>query len=113
MVFGGWAYVSRGLRWIALIDALGYTSTKLNSVAAVSVGYFTNMFIPRAGEIARCTSLNQTEKIPVDKLFGTIIIERVIDFIFLFSLIFLTIILKFNDIFKFYTTLQNQQNGGA
>ena len=113
MVFGGWAYISRGLRWIVLIDALGYNSTKLNSIAAVSVGYFTNLFIPRAGEIARCTSLNQTEKIPVDKLFGTILIERVIDFIFLFSLIFLTIILKFNDIFKFYTTLQNQQNGGA
>ena len=113
MVFGGWAYVSRGLRWIVLIDALGYNSTKLNSVAAVSVGYFTNMFIPRAGEIARCTSLNQTEKIPVNKLFGTILIERVIDFIFLLSLIFLTIILKFNDILKFYTTLQAQQNGGA
>jgi len=113
MVFGGWAYVGRGLRWIVLIDALGYNSTKLNSVAAVSVGYFTNMFIPRAGEIARCTSLNQTEKIPVDKLFGTILIERVIDFIFLFSLIFLTIILKFNDILKFYTTLQAQQNSGT
>jgi uncharacterized protein (TIRG00374 family) len=109
MIFGGWAYVSRGLRWIVLIDALGYTSTKLNSVAAVSVGYFTNMFIPRAGEISRCTSLNQTEEIPVDKLFGTIIIERVIDFVFLFSLIFLTVILKFNDILKFYTTLQTQQ----
>ena len=113
MIFGGWAYVSRGLRWIVLIEALGYSSTKLNSIAAVSVGYFTNMFIPRAGEIARCTSINQTEKIPVDKLFGTIIIERVIDFIFLFSLIFLTIILKFNDILKFYTTLQAQQNIGV
>ena len=110
MVFGGWAYVSRGLRWIVLIDALGYKSTTLNSVAAVSVGYFTNLFIPRAGEIARCTSLNQTEKIPVDNLFGTILIERVIDFIFLFSLIFLTIILKFNAILKFYITLQAQQN---
>ena len=110
MVFGGWAYVSRGLRWLVLIDALGYSSTKLNSVAAVSVGYFANMFIPRAGEIARCTSLSQAEKIPVDKLFGTIIIERVIDFIFLFSLLFLTIILKFNDILKLYTTLQAQQN---
>ena len=109
MVFGGWAYVSRGLRWLVLIDALGYTSTKLNSVAAVSVGYFTNMFIPRAGEISRCTALNQVEKIPVDKLFGTILIERVIDFIFLISLIFLTFLLKFNDIFKFYNTLQAQQ----
>jgi len=112
MVFGGWAYVSRGLRWIVLIDALGYKSSKLNAVAAVSVGYFTNMFIPRAGEISRCTALNQVEKVPVDKLFGTILIERVIDFIFLFSLIFLTFILKFNDIFKFYIILQEKQTEG-
>ncbi len=109
MIFGAWAYVSRGLRWIVLIDALGYKSSKLNSVAAVSIGYFTNMFIPRAGEISRCTALNQVEKIPVDKLFGTILIERVIDFIFLFSLIILTILLKFNTLFNFYTTLQAHQ----
>jgi uncharacterized protein (TIRG00374 family) len=109
MIFGGWAYVNRGLRWIVLIDALGYKASKLNSVSAVSVGYFTNMFIPRAGEISRCTALNQTDKIPVDKLFGTILIERVIDFVFLFSLIFLTVALKFNDIFNFYTALQAQQ----
>jgi hypothetical protein len=112
MVFGGWAYVSRGLRWIVLIDALGYKSSKLNAVAAVSVGYFTNMFIPRAGEISRCTALNQVEKVPVDKLFGTILIERVIDFIFLFSLIFLTFILKFNDIIRFYIILQEKQTEG-
>ena len=73
MIFGGLAYVSRGLRWIVLIDALGYKSSKLNSISAVSVGYFTNMFIPRAGEISRCTALNQVDRVPVDKLFGTTI----------------------------------------
>ena len=109
MIFGAWAYVSRGLRWIVLIDALGYTSSKLNSIAGVSVGYFTNLFIPRAGEISRCTVLNQAEKVPVDKLFGTILIERVIDFIFLFGLIVITICLKFNNIFNFYTALQAHQ----
>lgn len=109
MTFGGWAIVSRGLRWIVLIEALGYKSSKLNAVSAVSILYFTNLFIPRAGEISRCTTLNQAEKIPIDKLFGTIIIERVIDFIFLFSLIFLTIIFKFSDIFNFYIAIQSQQ----
>ena len=109
MIFGGWAIVSRGLRWIVLIDALGYKSSKWNAVSAVSVLYLTNLFIPRAGEISRCTALNQVEKIPVDKLFGTIIIERVIDFIFLFSLIFLTIIFKFNAILKFYLAVSSQQ----
>ena len=109
MVFGGWAIVNRGLRWIVLIDALGYKSSKSNAVAAVSILYFTNLFIPRGGEITRCTSLNQAEKIPVDKLFGTILIERVIDFIFLFALMGVTIILKFNDILNFYTAIQSQR----
>ena len=109
MFFGGWAYVSRGLRWIVLIDALGYSSTKLNSISAVSVGYFTNMFIPRAGEITRCTALNQVEKIPVDKLFGTILIERVLDFVFLMLLILLVFVLKFNELLNFYSTLKLQQ----
>ena len=109
MIFGAWAYVSRGLRWIVLIDALGYKSSKINSIASVSVGYFTNLFIPRAGEISRCTALNQAEKIPGDKLFGTILIERVIDFIFLFALIILVFFLKLDDLLKFFSTLQAHQ----
>ena len=109
MIFGGCAIVNRGLRWIVLIDALGYKSSKKNAVSAVAILYFTNLFIPRGGEITRCTSLNQVEKIPVDKLFGTILVERIIDFIFLFALIFLTIILKFNALINFYTAVQSQQ----
>ena len=110
MIFGGWAYVNRGLRWIVLIDALGYNSSKMNSISSVSVGYFTNMFIPRAGEISRCTALNRVEKIPVDKLFGTILVERVIDFVFLISLFLLTLILKFDLILKFFSELGSQSS---
>jgi glycosyltransferase 2 family protein len=111
MIFGGWAYVNRGLRWIVLINALGYQSSKMNSVSSVSVGYFTNMFIPRAGEISRCTALNRVEKIPVDKLFGTILVERVIDFAFLISLFLLTLVLKFDLILKFFSELGSQSVG--
>jgi uncharacterized protein (TIRG00374 family) len=113
MIFGGWAYVNRGLRWIVLIDALGYKSSKINSVSAVSVGYFTNMFIPRAGEISRCTALNKVEKIPVDKLFGTILVERVLDFVFLIILFLLILILKFDLILQFFTALGLQSSGSV
>ena len=34
MIFGAWAYVSRGLRWIVLIDALEYESSKINSISS-------------------------------------------------------------------------------
>ena len=113
MIFGGCAYVNRGLRWIVLIEAMGYKSSKLNSISAVSVGYFTNMFIPRAGEISRCTALNKVEKIPVDKLFGTILIERVIDFAFLISLFLLTLVLKLDLILRFFTELDSQSSNST
>jgi len=113
IICGGWAYINRGMRWIVLIDALGYKSSKLNSISAVSVGYFTNLFIPRAGEISRCTALNRAEKIPVDKLFGTILIERVIDFAFLISLFLLTLVLKLDLILRFFTELGSQSSNST
>ena len=113
MIFGGCAYVNRGLRWIVLIEAMGYKSSKLNSISAVSVGYFTNLFIPRAGEISRCTALNRVEKIPIDKLFGTILVERVIDFVFLISLFLITLILKFDLILIFFTELGSQNSDSS
>ena len=82
MLFGGIAYVNRGFRWIILINAIGYNTTKTNSVSAVSIGYFTNLFIPRAGEISRCTAL----------------IERVLDFVFLIAFIIISFIWKSAEI---------------
>ena len=101
MFFGLIAIVSRGLRWVILLQNLSFSVNKLNSVYAVAIGYFTNIAIPRAGEITRCTSLNQTEGVPVDKLFGTIILERAIDLIILISLVLLVLILKFELFLEF------------
>jgi len=110
MIFGGWAYISRGLRWTILIDALGHKTSKINSVSAVSIGYLTNLFIPRAGEISRCTSLKKSDDIPVDKLFGTILIERVIDLAFLVFFILLAIILQSGYFITSYEEYQKLEN---
>ena len=101
ILFGFIAIVSRGLRWVLLLQNLNFFVSKMNSIYAVAIGYFTNIAVPRAGEITRCTSLNQTEDVPVDKLFGTIILERAIDFIFLISLALLVLILKFELFLEF------------
>ena len=101
MFFGFIAIVSRGLRWVILLQNLNFSVSNRNSIYAVAIGYFTNIAIPRAGEITRCTSLNQTEDVPVDKLFGTIILERAIDFIILISLVLLVLILKFELFLEF------------
>ena len=107
MLFGFVAIVSRGLRWIVLLNNLNYKVKRSNSIYAVAIGYITNIAIPRAGEITRCTSLNQTEEIPVDKLFGTIILERIIDLVILLLLIGLTFFLKFNLFVEFILNLSS------
>jgi uncharacterized protein (TIRG00374 family) len=82
-VMGYLAIVSRGLRWGILLEPLGRSAGAARSVHAVAFAYFANTFVPRSGELARCAALNQTDDIPVDELFGTVISERVIDFVFL------------------------------
>ena len=113
ILFGALAFISRGLRWIYLINALGYKASKKNSINSVAVGYLTNILIPRAGEISRCTSLQQVEKIPFDKLFGTIILERVIDFAILITCILTTLLYKFKEINVFFKEVFSGSSGNT
>jgi uncharacterized protein (TIRG00374 family) len=102
MICGALAIISRGLRWVFLIESLGYKASNKNCIHTVSVGYLTNILVPRAGEISRCTSLQQVEKIPFDKLFGTIILERLIDLAILIILVFIAFVYKFAEISLFF-----------
>ena len=86
-VMGYLAIVSRGLRWNLLLAPNGHKASPTRSVHAVAFSYFSNAFVPRSGELARCAALNQTDDIPVDLLFGTVITERVVDFVMLFGLV--------------------------
>ena len=85
-IMGYLAIVSRGLRWVIMLDPLGHKPSPIRTVHAVTFAYFANTFIPRSGELARCAALNQTDDIPVDQLFGTVISERVVDFAILMVL---------------------------
>jgi uncharacterized protein (TIRG00374 family) len=79
--FGFVAYVSRARRWALLVNALGYKPSLINSFHALMTGYLANLALPRIGEITRCVALGKKEKIPVDQLIGTVVIERTVDFV--------------------------------
>ena len=102
IVLGALAIVLRGVRWIHMIQPLGHNCKFSNSINAVAIGYLTNLAIPRAGEISRCTALNKKENIPVDKLFGTIIAERAIDLLALISLLILMFIINLKKLLSFF-----------
>ena len=92
ILFGFIAYVSRARRWVLLINPLGYHPTLKNSFYALMTGYLANLALPRIGEITRCVALGKKEKIPVDQLIGTVVVERTIDFLSLMTIMIFLII---------------------
>ncbi len=102
MVFGLLAYWFRAIRWNLLLEPMGYQISNSNSLWTISFGYLMNLTIPRSGELARSTALYGVEKVPVDKSFGTIILERVVDLVCMLGFLGLTLVFKYNAISAFY-----------
>jgi len=102
MALGYLAFIFRGLRWMLLIKPLGYTPKVSNLIHAIAFGYLFNSFIPRSGEVIRCTALNKVSDVPISKLFGHVLLERIIDFALLFTCLFLSFLLNYNHFLLFF-----------
>lgn len=92
------AHYSRAMRWKLLMEPLGYKPSNFNAFATVMIGYLVNAGAPRLGEVFKCTLLARYEKFKVDKLIGTILVERAVDLVCLFIVFILAIVLQ-GDIF--------------
>lgn len=101
-VFGVLAYWFRAIRWNLLLEPLGYKISNSNALWTISFGYLMNLTIPRSGEVARSTALFGVENVPVDKSFGTIILERVVDLVCMGFFLLLTLVFKYDAILSFY-----------
>ena len=90
------AHFIRALRWKLLINSLGYSTTALNTFFATMIGYLVNSGVPRLGEIVKCSIITKYDKVPFNKLVGTIIIERFIDVISLLLVFILAFIFQYD-----------------
>jgi hypothetical protein len=95
LLIGHWL---RALRWRQLMEPMGYFPTRLNTFFAVMIGYFVNLGAPRLGEVVKCTILARYEKVPAQKLVGTIVAERAFDVICLLLVFALTFFFQFDII---------------
>jgi uncharacterized protein (TIRG00374 family) len=101
--FGFLSNLSRAIRWKMLIKPLGYNPRLSNTFMSIFVLYFVNLIIPRAGEVARCTVISRTDKIPFTKLVGTVFVERMADFIMLVVLSIIIFAMNIPIIAQFFT----------
>jgi len=97
------AHYSRAMRWKLLMEPLGYKPSNFNAFATVMIGYLVNSGAPRLGEVFKCTLLARYEKFKVDKLIGTILVERAVDLV-CFMIVFVLSIITQGDIFGKWIT---------
>lgn len=109
-IFGLGAYWFRAIRWNLLLEPMNYKISNSNALWSLSFGYLMNLTIPRSGEVARATALYGVEKVPVEKSFGTIILERIVDLICMMLFLALALIFKFKAISSFYTFAISQKS---
>ena len=91
------SYFSRAYRWGYTLWPMGYKSSFKNQYHSIMIGYLVNMTIPRAGEFSRAVMLKRSDNIPIGPGFGTIVTERIIDMIIMFSLAALAILISPNE----------------
>lgn len=101
LLFALLAYIARAWRWNIIIEPLNHHPHLSSTFYSLMVGYLANFAFPRIGEITRCASLSKKEKIPVDKLIGTVIAERAVDLLSLFILLLLLLLLRIDTFGSF------------
>ncbi len=110
------SHISRAIRWKILMGSMGYKPKLSNTFCAVMVGYLANFAFPRLGEVLKCTILGKYEKVPPDKLVGTILVERAVDLLSFFIIIIISLLTQAKvvgayakDFFDKYILSQNRE----
>jgi len=94
-------YWSRAYRWKYSLNHLGYQTKFSTNLCTVCVSYLVNLTVPRSGEITRAALLKKYENVPFDKAFGTIVAERIVDFLIFLLFVFVGFAVQFDKIYQF------------
>lgn len=93
--------VSRAIRWNMLLHPLGYRPRLINGFLSILLGYFANLGLPRMGEVVRAGTMARYESIAVEKVMGTIVVDRIVDVISILLVTALAVSLEFDTIARF------------
>ncbi len=93
--------VFRAIRWQMQHEALGYTTRISTGFWSILLGYFANLGLPRMGEVVRAGALAKADKVPVEKVAGTLVVDRLMDFVCLFAVIALAFAFEYHTLYGF------------
>ncbi|MDP3567462.1 lysylphosphatidylglycerol synthase transmembrane domain-containing protein [Sediminibacterium sp.] len=98
LLISWFSHFLRAYRWNYLLKPTGHKINLVNANCYVMIGYLANYGIPRMGEVSRCTLAPKYDNTPFEVAFGTVITERIIDFILFLVIFALTLLIQFNEL---------------
>jgi uncharacterized protein (TIRG00374 family) len=101
------SHISRAYRWKFLLEPLGYKTSFINNLFGVMIGYVANIVLPRLGEVWRCIMVSRYEKVSFEKLFGTVLAERVADLIVLLIIVATVVFMQISRLKDTFSELLN------
>ncbi len=104
LVFAHWL---RALRWKIILRSVKKDTSLMNLFGSLMVGYGVNCVVPRLGEVSRAVLIGKWEKLSRSAMFGTVIVERVIDIIFLGLTVFVSVLIWSESLYDKFTWLKD------
>lgn len=93
------AHYLRAYRWKIILNSVKPDTTMKYLFGSLMVGYAINCVVPRLGEIVRAVLIGKWENVSRSSMFGAIILERVIDVLFLCFAIFISALIWSEDLY--------------
>ena len=99
----------RAARWVQLIEPLGKRVRFGNAFWSVMIGYLANLGLPRAGEVVRAGVLGRYEGVAVERVMGTVVVDRILDVLCLLVVVAIAFVLQWDTLSSFVV----ESRGGA
>lgn len=96
----------RALRWKVILSSVKPDAKTKNLFGSLMIGYAVNCVIPRLGEVSRALLVGKWEGLSRTSMFGTVILERVIDVLFFAMSILIAILISTQDLYSGFPWLK-------
>jgi uncharacterized protein (TIRG00374 family) len=97
----------RAVRWKIILKSVKPDTSLKNLFGAMMVGYGVNCVVPRLGEVTRAVLIGKWEGLSGSSMFGTVIVERVIDLIFLCLTVLVSVLIWSGDLYNSFPWLKS------
>jgi len=85
--------VLRAWRWNVLMRPFSSQISVWDATLALAICYASNIFVPRSGEVLRAFSLNWTRGANISSVLATVVVERILDMVWLIIFVGLSLVL--------------------